>query len=153
MQERGRLERGFSFLQTIENTRVRDETMVADEDEELLAEECDDEFAGRTLSSACHLAQMNAPFEMRRANSESSCYKELLPADYFDRTSPPNVLITTNYKPSAVMFALIADMLTVFPKATYYKRQVRYPFGSTLTISTLELAAATTKLLLAPSHS
>ncbi len=46
-------------------------------------------------------------------------------ADYFSRDSRPNVLITTNYKPTATMYAFIADMLEVLPNATYYKRQAR----------------------------
>lgn len=47
-------------------------------------------------------------------------------ADYFRREREPRVLITTNYKPSAIMYAFIADLLEVFPDATYYKRQVLY---------------------------
>jgi hypothetical protein len=32
--------------------------------------------------------------------------------------------VTTNYKPSGIMYHLIADLLEVLPDATYYKRQV-----------------------------
>jgi hypothetical protein len=34
-------------------------------------------------------------------------------ADHFGRLRPPNVLLTTCYKPSAVMFKFLADMLEV----------------------------------------
>lgn len=46
------------------------------------------------------------------------------PVDYFRRDRRPRVLLTTNYKPTAVMYAFIADLLEVLPDATYYKRQV-----------------------------
>ena len=53
-------------------------------------------------------------------------------ADYFRREREPRVLITTNYKPSGIMYAFIADLLDVLPDATYYKRQVWIcpPLGS-----------------------
>ncbi len=34
------------------------------------------------------------------------------------------MLLTTCYKPSKVMFELLADLLDVLPVAYYYKRQV-----------------------------
>ena len=49
---------------------------------------------------------------------------ELFSADYFTRERRPKVLLTTNYKPSVVMFAFLADMLEVLPNAHFYKRQV-----------------------------
>ena len=51
-------------------------------------------------------------------------WSHLWSAEYFRRESRPKVLLTTNYKPSAIMYAFIADMLEVLPDATYYKRQV-----------------------------
>ncbi len=37
------------FLQTIENTREKDEALVNPDDEEVLADEADDEFAGGVM--------------------------------------------------------------------------------------------------------
>ena len=45
-------------------------------------------------------------------------------ADYFSRQSSPNVLLTTSYKPSKLMFHFLADMLEVLPCAQFFKRQV-----------------------------
>jgi ribosome production factor 1 len=44
-------------------------------------------------------------------------------AAHFARDAAPNVLITTCFKPSAVMYRLVAELLEVLPAATYYKRQ------------------------------
>ncbi|CAL5229421.1 g12743 [Coccomyxa viridis] len=44
-------------------------------------------------------------------------------ADYFSRQSSPNVLLTTCYKPSKLMFHFLADMLEVLPCAQFFKRQ------------------------------
>lgn len=44
-------------------------------------------------------------------------------AEHFANVRPPNVLITTSYKPSGIMYKFISEMLEVFPLATYYKRQ------------------------------
>ncbi|KAL6769097.1 hypothetical protein ACKKBG_A17470 [Auxenochlorella protothecoides x Auxenochlorella symbiontica] len=44
-------------------------------------------------------------------------------ADHFKRVRPPHVLITTCFKPSGIMYKFIAELLEVFPNATYYKRQ------------------------------
>ena len=35
----------------------------------------------------------------------------------------PNVIITTTRKPSAGLFALVAELLTLFPRATFFKRR------------------------------
>lgn len=43
-------------------------------------------------------------------------------AEHFDCSRLPNVLLTTCYKPSKVMFKFITEMLEVLPAATYYKR-------------------------------
>eukprot|EP00894_Picocystis_sp_ML_P000851 jgi/Pico_ML_1/51368/g2418.t2 len=43
-------------------------------------------------------------------------------AQYFNREVSPKVLLTTGRKPTAVMFKFLADLLHVFPDATYYKR-------------------------------
>jgi hypothetical protein len=42
---------------------------------------------------------------------------------YFRREQAPNVLLTTCYRPSRLMYAFLADMLEVLPCATFYKRQ------------------------------
>ena len=42
------------MLQTIENTREKDETFVDPEDEEVLLDEADDEFAGVPFKHAEH---------------------------------------------------------------------------------------------------
>ena len=73
---------------TIENMREKDETHIDTEDDKLIAEEKDDEFA-----------------------------------EHFANLRPPNVLITTSYTCSKVMYKFIADILEVFPAATYYKRK------------------------------
>jgi ribosome production factor 1 len=44
-------------------------------------------------------------------------------AEHFANMRPPNVLITTSYTCTKVMYKFIADMLEVFPAATYYKRK------------------------------
>lgn len=44
-------------------------------------------------------------------------------AEHFKNVRPPNVLITTSYKPSAIMYKFIGEMLETLPEATYYKRQ------------------------------
>lgn len=44
-------------------------------------------------------------------------------AEHFANLRPPNVLITTSYTCTKVMYKFIADMLEVFPAATYYKRK------------------------------
>ena len=44
-------------------------------------------------------------------------------AEHFDKSRPPNVLLTTSYKCTKVMYKFMADMLEVFPAATYYKRK------------------------------
>lgn len=44
-------------------------------------------------------------------------------ADHFQILRPPNVLLTTCYKPSGIMYKFLAEMLEVLPCATYYKRQ------------------------------
>lgn len=75
-------------MQTIENTREKDITLVQADDEEVAAEEDQDEFE-----------------------------------EHFKKIRPPNVLITTCYKPSSVMFKFLAEMLEVLPCATYYKRK------------------------------
>ena len=46
-------------------------------------------------------------------------------AEHFQRVRPPNVLLTTCYKPSGIMYKFLAEMLEVLPCATYYKRQVQ----------------------------
>ena len=43
-------------------------------------------------------------------------------AAHFASARPPNVLLTTCYKPSAVMYKFLSEMLEVLPAATYYKR-------------------------------
>ena len=43
---------------------------------------------------------------------------------YFNRQDAPKVLLTTCYKPSKLMFELLAELLDVLPVAYYYKRQV-----------------------------
>lgn len=43
---------------------------------------------------------------------------------YFRREQAPNVLLTTCYKPSRLMYHFLAEMLEVLPCATFYKRQV-----------------------------
>ena len=48
-----------------------------------------------------------------------------MPAGYFSREQAPNVLLTTCYRPSRLMYHFLADMLEVLPCATFYKRQVR----------------------------
>jgi len=45
-------------------------------------------------------------------------------AGYFNREQAPNVLLTTSYSPSKLMFQFLVDMLEVLPCATFYKRQV-----------------------------
>ena len=45
-------------------------------------------------------------------------------AEYFSRQSAPNVLLTTCYRPSKLMFHFLADMLEVLPCAQFFKRQV-----------------------------
>jgi ribosome production factor 1 len=44
-------------------------------------------------------------------------------AEHFANMRPPNVLVTTSYSCTKVMYKFIADMLEVFPAATYYKRK------------------------------
>ena len=44
-------------------------------------------------------------------------------AGYFACQEEPKVLLTTCYKPSKLMFELLADLLDVLPVAYYYKRQ------------------------------
>eukprot|EP00898_Chlorokybus_atmophyticus_P002367 jgi/Chlat1/3130/Chrsp21S00245 len=43
-------------------------------------------------------------------------------ADHYDKSRPPNVLITTCRKPTLVMYKFVKELLDVFPHATYYKR-------------------------------
>ena len=43
---------------------------------------------------------------------------------YFNRQDAPKVLLTTCYKPSKLMFELLAELLDVLPVVYYYKRQV-----------------------------
>ena len=43
-------------------------------------------------------------------------------AEHFANARPPNVLLTTCYRPSGVMYKLLSEMLEVLPAATYYKR-------------------------------
>lgn len=43
-------------------------------------------------------------------------------APHFAEERPPNVLLTTNYRPSKVMYQFLADLLEVLPSALYYKR-------------------------------
>lgn len=50
-----------------------------------------------------------------------------IPAGYFNREQAPNVLLTTSYRPSKIMFQFLAEMLEVLPCATFYKRQVSLP--------------------------
>lgn len=75
-------------MQTIENQRIRDETEVDPEDQEVAADEAEDEFAA-----------------------------------HFSGEKSPNVLITTSYRPSKIMYEFLSEMLEVLPCATYYKRQ------------------------------
>lgn len=44
-------------------------------------------------------------------------------ASHFSGTSSPNVLLTTSYRPSKIMYQFLSEMLEVLPSATYYKRQ------------------------------
>lgn len=44
-------------------------------------------------------------------------------SEHFQRVRPPNVLLTTCYKPSGIMYKFLSEMLEVLPCATYYKRQ------------------------------
>lgn len=44
-------------------------------------------------------------------------------ASHFGADRPPNVLLTTSRKPSAKMIAVMRDLLTVFPMATFYERR------------------------------
>mmetsp|Transcript_6379 Transcript_6379/g.17852 ORF Transcript_6379/g.17852 Transcript_6379/m.17852 type:complete len:365 (-) Transcript_6379:419-1513(-) len=43
-------------------------------------------------------------------------------AAHFNCERPPNVLLTTCYKPSKVMFKFLSELLLTFPSAQYYKR-------------------------------
>lgn len=52
----------WPFTQTIENTRVKDETMVADGDEEVAADEEQDEFAGEWGCTLAHLRVCTCAF-------------------------------------------------------------------------------------------
>lgn len=44
-------------------------------------------------------------------------------AEHFAAARPPNVLITTSYKSTAVMYRFISELLEVLPCATFYKRR------------------------------
>lgn len=72
---------------TIEGSREHDDTVVAADDAEVLADEADDEFA-----------------------------------DYFSGSATPKLMLTTSRFPSAKIFALISDLMSVFPNCFYYKR-------------------------------
>lgn len=43
-------------------------------------------------------------------------------SQYFNREVSPKVLLTTGRKPTAIMYKFLADLLNLFPDATYYKR-------------------------------
>ena len=62
-------------------------------------------------------------------------------AGYFSREQAPNVLLTTCYRPSRLMYHFLADMLEVLPCATFYKRQVCERPGLLCTLSTPPPAA------------
>ena len=70
--------------------------------------------------------------KLQRTGGAYACLRSLIrrrvPAvGYFRREQAPNVLLTTCYAPSRLMYHFLADMLEVLPCATFYKRQVSLP--------------------------
>jgi hypothetical protein len=43
-------------------------------------------------------------------------------AEHFLALRPPKVLLTTSYKPTALMYQFLSELLELFPAAEYYKR-------------------------------
>ena len=97
-------------------------------DEDLVADEKDDEFSGEPFfwsltGRSVQTLQGSWTIQILQ-QLITKAPKLVLLAAYFRREASPKVLVTTNFRPSAVMFGFIAEMLTVLPCATYYKRQV-----------------------------
>ena len=96
------------LLQTIENTREKDETMVQPDDAEVAA--------GAPAASA----RLRAP-RFRQPDTDATllalpcCADEDQDefAEHFQRVRPPNVLITTSYKVTSVMYRFISELLEV----------------------------------------
>lgn len=131
---------------TIESTREKDETVVQPDDEEVAMDEDDDEFAGEGRSecrewrggAAASEAVGSTPCSARdecegwSREEGGSCRVGDAPtprlwpltpcAAHFKRERPPNVLITTCYKPTGIMYRFISELLEVLPNAVYYKR-------------------------------
>lgn len=61
---------------------------------------------------------------MLHCDQEPSLIAGCLGPGYFNRQDASKVLLTTCYKPSKLMFELLAELLDVLPVAYYYKRQV-----------------------------
>ncbi len=100
--------------------------MVAVDDAEVQADEAQDEFAGNVVSTSdCHTTLL--PYTLVNVF-------HVYVAEHFQRVRPPNVLLTTCYKPSGIMYKFLAEMLEVLPCATYYKRQV-HPCGNSTAFS------------------
>ena len=120
-------------LQTIESTREKDETVVSLDDAEVQADEMQDEFTGtrhtfvicpmicniKLYLSSCGILERHVRFM-----AALEVISHVFVAEHFQRVRPPNVLLTTCYKPSGIMYKFLAEMLEVLPCATYYKRQV-----------------------------
>ena len=103
--------------------------MVAVDDAEVQADEAQDEFAGNVVSARLTVIQHTLVHVIH-----------VSAAEHFQRVRPPNVLLTTCYKPSGIMYKFLAEMLEVLPCATYYKRQVN-PCGSSTAFSKRTVAS------------
>jgi ribosome production factor 1 len=120
---------------TLDNTREEDVTMIQDwNDDELLADEADDEFAPYLNMNMNHHTTAAIP-----ANTNTSTNETNDPMNTKDKptettnasssssttttTRRPKVLITTRPRPSSNLFHFIADLQKLIPSLHYYPRQ------------------------------
>ena len=120
-------------MQTIESTREKDETVVSLDDVEVEADEAQDEFAGTSHKCVIGPGMCNIKLWLCSCGISGQHVRYMVAlqftshlsgAEHIQRVRPPNVLLTTCYKPSGIMYKFLAEMLEVLPCATYYKRQV-----------------------------
>ena len=102
---------------TLDNTRTADDTVVEPGDVEVLADEAEDEFASyfdHGQVCVCCICWLCLPYTAAR-HSHRRCFLV---------GQVPKLMITTQQHASAPTFTFIRDLMTLFPKAFYYRRGV-----------------------------
>ena len=98
---------------TLDNTRTADDTVVEPGDVEVLADEAEDEFASYFDHGQVCVLHLLAVTAARHSHRRCFLVGQV-----------PKLMITTQQHASAPTFTFIRDLMTLFPKAFYYRRGV-----------------------------